>query len=392
MDSCKSPMNRRNFLKIGLTGAAVTAIGSSGITDLTASALASSPQGFNPVYRTLGRTGLKITEVSFGAMLTPESEVIRASLDYGVNYIDTARVYLKGKNEEVVAQAIKGFRPKLILATKTKSETRDQIIKDMETSLRALETDYVDLYQLHNLTSKDIGRAFDPQVRDTLRDLKKQGKARFFGVTTHTNQAEVIDAVVNDPEKFFDTVLVSYNYKTEPAVKEAIARAKAAGIGVIAMKIHMGGYKTREDVKAMTPEQASVNLKWVLQDKNVTTAIPGMRTVEQVKQMTQVMGMKLTRADERLLRTYAQAIDPYYCRLCGQCENTCPNRVAISIVNRALMYSEAYHEPELAQVTYQEIPVQAKASTCLSCSTCVARCVRGLNISQKMAQAREIFA
>ena len=97
-------LDRRKFLKLGLAGAAATAIGAGQISRLAASTNPSSPEGITPVYRTLGRTGLKITMVSFGAMLTPEPEVIRASLDYGVNYIDTARRYMNGKNEEIVAR------------------------------------------------------------------------------------------------------------------------------------------------------------------------------------------------------------------------------------------------------------------------------------------------
>lgn len=380
--------NRRTFLRLGLAGAAATAIGSGPLAELSASTPQSSQQGFNPVYRTLGRTGLKITVVSFGAMLTPEPEVIRASLDYGVNYIDTARRYMNGKNEEIVGRAIKGFRPKLFLATKTRSENREQIIQDMEKSLRALETDYVDVYQLHNLTSKDKDRAFDPQIRDTLRELKKQGKVRFFGVTTHTDQAAVINALVEDPEKFFDTILVGYNFKSPPELKEAIARAAQAGIGIVAMKTQAGGYKT-EALGPISPHQAA--LKWAIQDPHVTAAIPGMKDMAMLKEDLAVMGMKLTPADKQILSLYGTSIDPYYCQLCGQCEGTCPGGVAISTINRCLMYAEAYQEPQLAEATYQEIPVKAMASTCLSCSTCVAQCVRGINISRKMSQAREIF-
>ncbi len=238
-------MDRRKFLKLGLAGTAATAIGTGQISRLAAFTTPSSPEGITPVYRTLGRTGLKISMVSFGAMLTPEPEVIRASLDYGVNYIDTARRYMNGKNEEIVAKAIKGFRPKLFLATKTKGETREQIFQDMEKSLRALDTNYVDVYQLHNLTSKDKDRAFDPQVREALRELKRQGKARFFGVTTHTDQAMVINAIADDPEKFFDTILVGYNFKNGIELKEAIARAANNGIGIVAMKTQAGGYQTK---------------------------------------------------------------------------------------------------------------------------------------------------
>ena len=381
-------MDRRRFLKLGLAGTAATVIGTGQISRPAASTNPSSPEGVTPVYRTLGRTGLKVTAVSFGAMLTPEPEVIRASLDYGVNYIDTARVYMHGRNEEIVARAIKGFRPQLFLATKTRGETREHIFQDMEKSLKALETDYVDVYQLHNLTKKDKARAFDPQIRDALKELKKQGKARFFGVTTHTDQAEVVNALADDPDRFFDTVLVKYNFKSEPEIKEAIARAAKAGMGVIAMKTQMGGYKT-EALGPLSPHQAA--LKWVLQDPHITTAVPGMKDMAMLKEDLSVMGMKLTQADRRILNLYGNAIDPYYCQLCARCEETCPQGVAISVINRCLMYAQAYGEPELAQATYREIPVKARSSQCLSCPSCVARCMRRIDIEGKMARARHLF-
>jgi predicted aldo/keto reductase-like oxidoreductase len=392
MESKNSQVNRRTFLKLGLAGAAATAIGSTGITELAASSSLLSPPSAQPVYRILGRTGLKVTALSFGAMLTPEHEVIRAGLDMGINFVDTARVYLGGRSEEIVGKALKGIRDKVFVATKTRpaSNTKEAIIKDVEMSLANLQIDHIDVIQLHNLDSPQ--RALIPEVREAYTRLREQGKVRFFGITTHTNQAAVINGLADDPEKFFDTIQVAYNFKSDPAVKEAIARASAAGLGIIAMKIQMGGYKTREEAKALTPEQAAANLKWVLQDKNVSNAIPGMRTLEQVKQMVSVMGTKLTKADERILLSYARAIDPYYCRHCGQCQGTCPQGVAISTINRALMYHEGYHVPELARETYRELPTQALASNCLSCSTCVARCVRGLDIGRKMAQARATFA
>ncbi len=385
---CKPLLNRRSFLKLGLAGAAATAVGAGPAHSLFASSALSPSQAGSPVYRTLGRTGLKITVVSFGAMLTPEPEVIRASLDYGVNYIDTARRYMNGKNEEIVARAIRGFRQKIFLATKTKGETREQIFQDMEKSLKALETDYVDVYQLHNLTSKDKDRAFDPQVREALKELKKQGKVRFFGVTTHTDQADVVNAMTDDPEHFFDTVLVKYNFKSEPEIKEAIARAAKAGIGVVAMKTQMGGYKT-EALGPISPHQAA--LKWVLQDPHVSTAIPGMKDMSMLKEDLSVMGMKLTESDKQVLNLYGKSIDPYYCQLCARCEGTCPEGVAISTINRCLMYAEAYGEPELAKATYREIPARSTASACLSCSSCVARCVRGIDIGGKMSRARQFL-
>ena len=377
-----SSINRRDFLKIGVAGAAT--IGLAGVESLLHAEPATAP-----VYRTLGRTGLKVTTLSFGAMLTPEPEVIRAGFDMGINYVDTARRYLNGRSEDIVSKALDGIRDKVYVATKTRREstTKDEVMKDIETSLSQLRTDHIDLIQLHGL---DNGRqVFNAEARAAYVKAKEQGKVRFFGVSSHTNQADVVNAAVDDPDKFFDTVLVAYNYNTDPLLKQAIAKAKAAGLGVIAMKVQMGAYKTREEVKAMTPEQAAANLKWVLQDSNVTCAIPGMRTVDQVKQMFAAMGTKFTNTDDRTIRRYAQAIDPYYCRLCAKCEDSCPNGVAISVINRALMYAEGYKELTLAKATFNEAP---RASACSSCTDCVAECVNGLDIARKMRQARSLFA
>ena len=382
-------VSRRAFIKAGLWGGAGAAACFGGLPDLVSAAATSSSEHPGPVYRTLGRTGLKITVVSFGAMLTPEPEVIRAGLDQGINYIDTARRYMNGKNEGIVAQAIKGRRDKVYLATKARptSDTKKEIFQDVEESLTELQTDHIDVIQLHSLKSKE--RAFIPEVREALVQLRKQGKVRFFGVTTHTNQAEVVNALADDPDRFFDVALVGYNFKSPPEIKQAIARASQAGIGIVAMKTQAGGYQTTA-LGPVSPHQAA--LKWTLQDTNITAAIPGMKDLAQLKEDLAVMGMALTQRDEQILKRYGQAISPYYCQLCGSCEGFCSRGVAISDINRCLMYAEAYGSLDLAVDTYREIPTRASLKTCLDCSECSATCVNGINIPAKLEQARRILA
>ena len=389
MENISKKINRRQFIKAGICGGAAAALGLTGLSEIAEGASMTSAENPVPVYRTLGRTGLKITVVSFGAMLTPEPEVIRAGLDQGINYIDTARRYMNGKNEEIVSQAIKGLRNKIFLATKTlsSSNTKEDIVRDVEKSLSVLQTDRIDVIQLHNLTSKE--RAFIPEVREALVKLRQEGKVRFFGVTTHTNQAEVVNAVASDPGRFFDTVLVGYNFKSGPELKQAIARSAEAGIGVVAMKTQAGGYQAAA-LGTVSPHQAA--LKWVLQDTNVTAAIPGMKDLSQVKEDTAVMGLALTRRDEQILKQYGRAISPYYCQLCGRCEGLCSRGVAISDINRCLMYAEAYGSLDLALDTYREIPTRASLKACLDCSECTASCVNGINIPAKLERASRLFA
>ena len=381
-------VNRRDFLKFGVVGVAAAA-GLDGLSKIAEAAMAASKSGITPVYRTLGRTGLKVSIVSFGAMLTPDYEPMEAAFDLGINYVDTARIYMNGRNEEIVGKALKGRRDKVYVATKTlpASQTKKDIFNNVETSLSKLRTDYIDIIQLHNLTTGE--RVFMPEAREALTELRKQGKVRFFGVTTHTNQADVLKAITDDPTKFFDVALVGYNFKSEPSIKEAITRAAKAGIGIVAMKTQAGGYKT-DALGPISPHQAA--LKWVLQDTNVACAIPGMKDMSMLQEASAVMGMKLTRRDERILHQYAEAISPYYCHMCAQCEPTCPQSISISTINRSIMYAEGYGNYELARSTYDELKVKESALVCSNCIECVAYCVNGLNIAQKMQKARTLFA
>lgn len=387
----KKVMNRRTFIKAGMVGTATALIAPPVLAATLQQMAASEPTPFpRPVYRILGRTGLKITVVSFGAMLTPEPEVIRVAIEHGVNYIDTARKYMGGKNEEIVGKAVKGMRDKLFIATKTlpESKTKSEIIRDVETSLKTLGTDHIDVIQLHNLTGKE--RIFNAETREAIVQLKKQGKVRFCGVTTHKNEVEVLNALVDDPDRFFDTCLVKYNFKSDKEVSTAIDRAASAGIGIIAMKAMVGGYDTT-GLGNITPYQAA--LKWVLQNPRVTASIPGMRDISQLREDIAVMGMPFTYADLRRLDRYAEAIAPFYCSFCGSCEDGCPRGVEISTVNRALMYAEGgYRDITFARATYAELPQQATAAACIDCEGCVARCVNGLDIAAKMDHARTVLA
>lgn len=384
-------MNRRTFIKVGMVGTATALIAPPSFAEtLQQIASAESSPFPKPVYRTLGRTGLKITVVSFGAMLTPEPEVIRVAIEQGVNYIDTARRYMGGKNEEIVGKAVKGMRDKVYIATKTlpESKTKAAIIRDVETSLKALGTDHIDVIQLHSLKGRE--RIFIAETREALSQLKKQGKVRFCGVTTHQNEAEVLNALADDPDRFFDTCLVKYNFKADMKVSAAIDRAASAGIGIIAMKTQVGGYETT-GLGRITPHQAA--LKWALQNPRVTAAIPGMKNLTQLREDIAVMGMPFTYADLRRLDRYAEAIAPFYCTFCGSCESGCPRGVEISTVNRALMYAEGgYHDLPLARATYAELPQQATAAACIDCAGCAARCVNGLDIAAKMERARGLLA
>jgi len=373
-------MDRRTFLKIGTLGTAAAITGRAGAQD-AASAVA-------PAFRTLGRTGMKITTVSMGAMRTGEMAVFRAAFDMGVNYVDTARVYMEGRNESIVGQALKdGYRERVYLATKVKPTGKAEMRKSIIDSLTALKQDYVDLLQLHDISDK--AGVLNAEYREVLAEARQQGKCKFIGITCHKNEAETLNAIIDDPDKFFDVILVTYNFKNGDAVREAVARAAQANIGVIAMKTQAGGYTTDTMGKA-SPHQAA--LKYVLQDKNVTAAIPAMVDLDQVKEDLAVMGMQFTEADRAILAQYGANIAPMYCHRCEVCTGSCPGNVDIAHVNRSLMYAEGYGDLRLARATYGELPASRGLAMCTECPVCTAKCVNGLDLASRLDKARGLFA
>jgi predicted aldo/keto reductase-like oxidoreductase len=293
---------------------------------------------------------------------------------------------MNGQNEGMVAQAVKGIRDKVYISTKIKGGTKSRMLRNIEESLRALQTDHVDVLHLHSLSSGK--QVMDEKTRQVMAQARQEGKARFLAVSTHKGEAEVLDAVVQDPEKLFDVVTVAYNFKKGKEVKEAIARAAKGGVGIVAMKTQAGGYKTKE-LGEISPHQAA--LKWVLQDTNVAAAIPAMVNLDQIEEDTQVMKMKFSKVDEQILRRYGYAIEPYYCQSCGLCSPGCPFGVDICEVNRCLMYAEGYCDIELARAAYASLPETRSAAACEVCKECTAACVNGLDIGQKMRKALAIL-
>lgn len=383
-------VNRREFIKKSSKAAlsAGLVIGSFDIGLIANAAEEKEEKKLNLTYRPFGNTKEKITAVSIGAMRATNPAVLRHAFDKGVNYVDTARAYQGGKNEAVVGQAIKGIkREKIFVASKFHEWKKDYdtIIKSCETSLKELGIDYIDLLQVHNVSDKEpVSKDY---ILEAIEKLKKDGKIRFCGVTTHKNEPEVIDAVLET--EFYDAVLVAFNYKKPKEVGAAMKRAHEAGLAVIAMKTQTkGGYDTKE-LGDITPHQAA--LKWVLQHEFVTTTIPGVTTFEAVDENLKVMGMKLSRLERKSLYRYAKKIDKTYCRMCDGCNGTCRYTVDIPENMRALMYAEAYGDLELGKETFYQMPASARANVCSSCEPCTAKCVNSLNIPDRLQKANQML-
>lgn len=339
----------------------------------------------NVQYRPLGRTGLKVAVVSFGAMRTSDPNVIHHALDKGINYIDTARSYMSGNNEIIVGHVLKTRRKEAYIATKLHLDSEAEMMQSVATSLKCLQTEVIDVIQLHGLSSRE--EVFDKDGMNALDKMRRKGMVRFVGFTTHKNQIECLEAGI--ATKFYDVILVTYNFKSDPALGEAIAKAAKTGIGVVAMKTQAGGYASQE-LANWSPHQAA--LRWVLQNAGVATTIPSMVSLAQVDENIKVMGASFGARDQEILDRYGELYDRVLCRLCGTCEKQCRYGVPIQDINRSLMYAEGYRDYDLALRTYRELLATTPVDACANCKQCEVTCKYGLDIPSRLARAREIFA
>jgi aryl-alcohol dehydrogenase-like predicted oxidoreductase len=326
----------------------------------------------------LGRTGLKVSEVGMGASMLPGPEFVRAALDAGINYFDTARRYGAGNSEIVLGKGLKGRRKEAVVATKCSLLRRKQaLIESAEASLKALQTDVIDVFQLHQAASRQD--VLHGDHLEALAELRRAGKVRFTGVTTHFNMVEVMDAAVE--AGVYDVVLTGFNFKSPPEVVAAAERAAAAGLGVVAMKVMTGGYAA-PSWPGLNPFQSA--LRWVLRHRFVSAAIIDMLTFEEIEEDAAVIGTEHAWRDEAVLRMYSTVVDGRYCRACGACVPQCPHGFDVPTAMRALMYAEGYGRPSLARETLTGL-VAGGQLPCSGCPTCTVRCRFGLQTPERMA-------
>jgi aryl-alcohol dehydrogenase-like predicted oxidoreductase len=337
-------------------------------------------------YRSLGKTGLKVTAVGMGVMNCSDPAVILRAYDLGVNFYDTAHRYMNGKNEEIVGKALQGKRDKVLIQTKvllasSEKENRETV----EKSLKSLRTDYVDVLLAHSL--KTPGEVCDPSVTEFLRAMKREGKARFTGFSSHTDMASLLKAAAK--AGCHDIALVSYNFTHSNELKEAVALAAKSGIGVVAMKTQAGGYKAG-NMGGLNPHQAA--LKYVLMDQNVSTAVPGVTTIEQIEECAAVMGAGFSRSDSTALQQYDSYLQGRVCTMCGGCEGECPHGVNHTDFMRVVMYYDGYKKKKLAEEVFREGGLLAASKRCHECSSCSIICARGLDVRAQIEFVKRVLA
>ena len=339
-------------------------------------------------YRPLGKTGIKLPVINMGVMNTNDPSLVKVALDSGMVMLDTAQTYQRGQNEGMIGEVLKArSRDAFVLATKarlpsdqktglyTEEATEGAFLKKVDVSLKNLGLDYVDIYYHHNVWKRESA-LYEPILK-ALEKVKKEGKARFVGITTHMNEPEVIQAAIDS--KVYDVVLTSYNFQQKhyAEIRGAIARAAQAGLGIVGMKAIRAGNRQEPTVKS-----AASALKWVLQDPNVSTIVPGFTTFDEMSIDIAVAENPLLTDPEKKDLEKVASVSGLYCQGCRQCLGQCPEHLPIPDLMRAYMYTYAYRNVVHAQETVLSLNLPARV--CEDCGQCPVKCSIGFNVSAKI--------
>ena len=397
----RNEWNRREFIVKPLAWA-----GAAGILGRTDLLFANPPMKTTApgsvLRRTLGKTGLTLPVVSMGVMNADIPGLLRRAYELGIRHYDTAAGYQQGRNEEMVGQVIKdmGIREKVTIATKEAVRDRDRklntadgkarFIENMEKSLKRLQMDYVDILFYHAMDSVDNARSEGPL--EALRTLKKEGKTRFIGVSTHKTVDVISEAIRME---MFDVVLVALNCTMahDAGILSTIERAAKSGIGVMAMKTQAGG-SVRPDIRLpqpLPPASQTALLKWVLNHDFVTTAIPGFSTYEHLEQDFSVAAnLAYTEEEKTFLADESFTAQAQFCQQCGECREACPKRVEVPALMRSHMYALQYGNTDMARTTLAGIPAGKGLEACRSCEACSVACRNSVQVARKIGELKAL--
>ena len=398
---------RREFVKtVGLAGLAAGAV--------TAPALAAPEQKAAPAKaqtvpkRKLGKTGVEVSSLNLGCMIDTINNqlLMKQALKWGVTMWDTAEVYGNGLSEEGLGRFFArnpGSRKEVFLVTKLVPKGGN-FTERLNQCLKRLQTDYVDLFFIHNVT--DI-QEMTPAIKDWATEMKKTGKLKFFGFSTHTNMEDCLLGAAK--LEWIDAVMTTYNFRVMnlPKMQEAVDACVKSGIGLIAMKTQAGGpgmIKAESDAelkvanrfleRGFTDRQARLKVVW--ENPNIASICSQMpnltilaANVAAARDLT-----KLSREDFEHLRQYAQETMCDYCAGCGHlCQAAVGGAVPVNEVLRCLMYHREYGEPELARQTFAGLSQEVRQRlTEVDYSRAERACPQGLEIAALMRQAQEILA
>lgn len=397
-----SGVSRRHFFKT----AALAGLGAAGASLLSPAPAAradiAAPKAPMP-RRPFGRSGTMVSVLSLGGMfdILNNRLMLKMALDWGVNYWDTAEGYGGSRSEEGIGRWFAknpATRQDVFLVTKLQIKNQDDPTPRLEACLQRLHTDHVDLLFVHGISGI---AEMTPQLQSWGQAMKKAGKIRLFGFSTHTNMEDCLRAAA--PLPWIDGIMFTYNYRLmrEPRMQAAVSACHQAGIGLTAMKTQGGGpvksdSQTEIEMaggflqKGFTDHQAKLMAVW--QDQRIASICSQMPnlTIMGANAAAAVGQVQLSQADRALLARHAAETCGDYCAGCGE---LCSQALPVSDVMRFLMYHRAYQDSGLARESFARLPDQVRAQLASADFSAVERtCPRSLPIGQLMREAASLLA
>ncbi|MBT8407625.1 MAG: aldo/keto reductase [Deltaproteobacteria bacterium] len=399
-------LNRRAFFKkTAAFGLGVTVGGSSLWQPSQTSAQITIPEA--PVPPTpFGRSGTMVSTLSLGGMfdILNNRLALAKALDWGINYWDTAEGYGRGRSEEGIGRWFARnprTREQVFLVTKLSTRRGGNFTPRLESCLKRLHTDYVDLFFVHGI--RGIGE-MESSLKSWAQNMKKAGKIKLFGFSTHTNMEECLEGAAKLP--WIDGIMFTYNYRLmhEPRMKDAVQACYRAGIGLTAMKTQGGGPVKSDSEseikmagrfvkKGFSDYQAKLMAVW--QDERIASICSQMPnlTIMATNAVAAVEQTRLSKSDRTLLARYARETSGDYCAGCERlCSEALPERVPIGDVMRCLMYFHSYQDYGLARSTFESLPARTRQLLAqLDFSEAERSCPRKLPIGQLMRETKTLF-
>jgi uncharacterized protein len=402
-------MSRRDFVKtVGLAGLAVAGAGVPAAIAAPPEPAAGAAQTGTVPKRVLGKTGVNVSMLNLGGMFDTINNqlLLKQAMKWGVTYWDTAESYGNGLSEEGFGRFFARnpeARKDIFLVTKLTPQ-EGNLTERLEKGLARLKTNYVDLFFIHSI--KGINE-MTPAFKDWAAEMKKSGKIKHFGFSTHTNMADCLAGAAK--VDWIDAIMLTYNFRVmnDPKMVEAVNACNKAGIGLVAMKTQGGGpgmpktespgeFKMGERFlsKGFTDKQAKLKVVWENPlIASLCSQMPNL-TILSANVAAARNQTKLAREDFEAIFQFAQETKSGYCAGCGHiCQAAVGGMVPVNEIMRCLMYYRDYGEPEIARETFAGLPEEVRQQlTRVDYSRAEQACPQGLAIAELMRQAGEVLA
>jgi uncharacterized protein len=410
MKKRQNQIDRRNFLKTagvaGLGTALVSTEVLAGSNDPNTPKTPPKPKLPQVAKRKLGKTGVEVPCLSLGVMFNAIDNqiVLKKSLEWGINYWDTANMYANGNSELGIGKFLKKHpevRKDLFIVSKaSRAKDIEQVEDRLQTSLKRMNTKYIDMYYSPHAMSDPVH--LNDDLRKWVEDAKKRKLIRFFGFSTHKNMAACLAAA--SKLNWIDGIMTSYNFRLmqDKKMLAAVEACHKKGIALIAMKTQAKEVETEESKKLIqhfsskgfTPGQAKI--KVVLQDERFCCACVGMKSIAILTENAAAVvdKSKLDIKDTKVLEQHSRQTCSGYCAGCADiCDSVLVGMPYTSDIMRYLMYHNSYGDRDGARELFAQIPGSVRAGLLgIDYSVAEARCPQRLPIAKLIAEAVSCLA